>query len=84
VRLESVARYFFIVHDAGGQADNVEGLDLADLESARSKAITGARSMMSDSIGRGEIDLTAFIVIEDEKGTEVERVAFSEAISVRS
>ena len=40
--------------------------------------------MMSDSIQRGEIELNAYIVIEDEKRTEVERVTFGEVVSIRS
>lgn len=78
-----MARYFFVVHDAQGQSDDDDGLELVDLDSARNEAIAGARSIMSDSIGRGTLDLTAYIVIENDRHTEMECVRFRDVVSIR-
>jgi hypothetical protein len=75
-------RYFFVVHDGHGQSDDDDGLELLDLASARNEAIAGARSMMSDSIGRGTLDLTAYIVIENDRHTEVDCVRFRDVVSI--
>lgn len=79
----TMARYFFVVHDAQGQSDDDDGLELVDLDSARNEAIAGARSIMSDSIGRGTLDLTAYIVIENDRHTEMECVRFRDVVSIR-
>lgn len=78
-----MARYYFIVHDIHGKADDDEGLELPDLASAQTQAIASARSMMCDSIRHGELDFTAFIQIEDEERESVQTLSFREAVSIR-
>ena len=76
-------RYYFTVHDSGGTAVDDFGLELPDIASARNEAVAGARSMMSDGVRHGELDLSAYIEIEDFERLHLGRVTFREAISVR-
>lgn len=80
---ETVPRYYFTVHDAGGAAVDDFGVELPDMASARNEAVAGARSMMSDSVRHGELDLAAYIEIEDFDRLHLGRVTFREAVSIR-
>ena len=76
--------FYFVVHDQRGRAADDEGAQLADVGAALLHAAAGARSMMADSIRRGELDLEAFIDVEDESRQFVTRLRFGEAVNVRS
>ena len=76
-------RYYFVVHDGQGNAPDDEGADLADVEAALLHAAAGARSMMSDSILRGELDLRAFIDVQDDDRNALARLYFGEAVNVQ-
>ncbi len=75
-------RFYFNVRDRFGGATDHEGAELPCLETAMVRAAEGARSMMSDSVRRGELDFTAAIEIEDEQRVGVARLAFAEAVTI--
>jgi hypothetical protein len=81
--LNAMPRYYFMVHDGGGIAADDFGLELPDLASARNEAVAGARSIMSDGVRQGELDLAAYIEIEDLGRLSLGRVTFREVLSIR-
>lgn len=85
MRFGRVPRYYFLVRDEWGEAPDDEGVELPDLDAAREYAIAGARSMMSDSVRRGILNLTASIDILDGDGDgEVKlQLVFKDAIEIR-
>ena len=78
-----MAQFYFIVHDNDGPPVDDEGLELPDTASARDQAIAGARSIMSDGILRGQLNLAGYIDIEDADRAHVGRVTFRSAVSIR-
>jgi hypothetical protein len=75
-------RYYFHVFNDETSLDE-EGQELADLEAARAFAVAGARSLMSDTLKEGRLDLSHHIAIEDERGELLLNVTFGEAVEVR-
>lgn len=63
-------------------ADDSEGHNLPDLESAKAKAIEGIRGFLSHEVVGGKMDFRGHIDIEDDNGTILERVPFSDAIAL--
>ncbi|TFI56592.1 hypothetical protein E2493_19505 [Sphingomonas parva] len=57
-------------------------MDLPDLAAARKKAIEGVRSMLSDEIKTGRIDLAGRIEITDESGNLLAEIPFEEAVRI--
>jgi len=79
--MRRVPRFYFTVRDSLGETDDYEGANLTGVEAAILHAATAARSMMSDSIKRGQLELDAFIEIEDKDRIVVARLYFEEAIN---
>lgn len=61
-----------------------EGEDFADLDAARQKALIGARSILSEEVKHGSLDLRGVIEIADDSGAIVEVVPFQETVTVRT
>jgi hypothetical protein len=78
-----MARYFFHVHNGIGLIDDEDGRELPDLGRAREEAIKGIRSIVSDEVLQGRIDLSGRIAIADETGAPLCTVKFEEAFEVR-
>lgn len=76
--------FYFIVHDQWGEAADEEGAELPDFAGALLHAAAGARSMMSHSIQSGELDLSAFVDVQDVNRNFVTRLYFDEAVNVRT
>jgi hypothetical protein len=53
-----------------------------DEQIARSEAIKGARSIMADDVQRGQLDLSSFIEVEDERHELLFTLSFGEVIDV--
>ncbi len=77
-------RFFFHVCNGNGFTEDEEGRDLPDLDSARSEAIKGARSIMADELQRGHLDLSSFIEIEDEAHNWLLTLTFHDAVRITS
>lgn len=82
-RYGAMAVYHLHLSNGAGYAEDQEGQDLPDLESARAQAIDGIRSVISEEARRGMIDLTGLIEIADPDGNILLIVPFKEAISLR-
>ena len=75
-------RFYLRLCHGNGFTPDEEGCDLPDLAAARKRAIEGLRDVMAGELRKGEIDLAAYIDIEDEKRAVVMRVPFAEAVRV--
>lgn len=77
-----VARFFFHIRDDFDTNDE-EGAELRDLDSARERAISSARALMSETlISDGRLTLSHRIDIEDEEHSTVASVRFGEAVKI--
>lgn len=61
-----------------------EGEDFADLRAARDKAVIGTRSILSEEVKTGSLDLRGAIEIADESGAIVAVVPFEEIVTIRT
>ena len=75
--------YFFDVQNGDGSAPDDEGIDLPDAQTARARAIEGARSMLAEMVlRRGELDLNGAVTIRDASGAVIDVVSFSHSVSI--
>ena len=76
-------RFYFHVCDGTDFIEDEEGRDLADVATACSEAVKGARSIMADDLQRGQLDLSSFIEVEDERDELLFTLTFSEAVDLK-
>lgn len=76
-------RYHLHIYDRGGVSCDEEGVDLPDLDSARRSAIAGIRSIASEEVRAGRLDLVGRIEIVDAAGTVLGIVRYPEAVEVQ-
>src|SRR5688500_16628488 len=74
-------RFYFHVRD-GVDCDDDEGLILTDCAAARAEALRGARSLMADQLGNGQLKLDGRIEVTDEAGRHVLTMPFREAVAI--
>lgn len=79
---QRVPKFYFVVHDVAGVAADDDGAELADFEAACRHATAGARSIMSDGVRDGMLDLSGFIEIEDQDRVVLDRVNFRDALKI--
>lgn len=75
-------RYFFHIRNGSGVAEDEEGRELPSAEIARNEAIKGVRSIISDEVKQGLVDLRGEIRVTDETGAAVLLLHFDEAVEV--
>ncbi|MDB5699314.1 MAG: hypothetical protein JWN69_2118 [Alphaproteobacteria bacterium] len=75
--------FFFHVYDGVLAALDEEGLELPGLDAARNEAIRGARSILSDDLLRGCVDLSGRIDIVGDDGTTLLTLPFSDAFEIK-
>lgn len=76
-------RYYFHIRDGIGDARDEEGLEVADADAARAKAVEGIRSILAEDVKEGLLDLRGGVDIADEAGAVVLSVAFADAVELR-
>ncbi len=75
-------RFYLHVCDGKLFAEDEEGVELHDIEAARRQAIVGLRDIMSAEMKDGQINMAAFVEIEDENHQLVMTVPFLDAVEV--
>lgn len=75
-------RFFFHIHDWMGFTEDEEGVELADLGTAGDRAVAGARSIISDEVLEGRLDLRGRIDVADERGAVLLTVPFRETVQM--
>jgi hypothetical protein len=78
-----MARYYLHINNGGGYSEDTEGQELADLGAARTAAIEGVRSLLSEEARQGQLDLSGTIEIADADGNILLIVPFSDAVELR-
>jgi len=78
-----MARYYLHINNGGGYSEDSEGQELADLDAARTAAIEGVRSLLSEEARQGQLDLSGTIEIADADGNILLIVPFSDAVELR-
>lgn len=74
-------RYYLHVCNGHGFTEDEEGTELADESAARSLAIKSARAIMADELRFGELDLGAFIEVEDSSRQLLFTLMFKDAVT---
>jgi len=75
--------FYFHVFNGSGETHDDEGIDLPDVQSARNQALIAIRSILSDELGRGQLDFGGMIRITDQDDHLLLEVPFTEAVEVR-
>ena len=65
-RSVAVPTFYFHICDGLGFCEDTEGLDLPDADAARTKAVEGLRDVLAGEMRAGQLNLAAFIEVEDE------------------
>jgi hypothetical protein len=78
----AMPRFYFHVCDSSGFVEDEEGRELADVETARSEAVKGARDIIAAEIQTGTLVLSTFIEVEDEHHTLLFTVAFEDVLHI--
>ena len=75
-------RFYMHVCNGNGFAEDEEGRELADAETARSEAIAAVRDVMANDLRGGELDISSFIEVEDENKKLLFTVQFTDAVRI--
>ena len=77
-----MARYFFHLRDGSDILLDPEGIELADIEAVRKKALEAARDTLSHDMKDGLLNLKYRIEVENAEGSVVYSLPLSEAFQV--
>jgi hypothetical protein len=80
MRSSGVPLFFFHLREGSFLTRDEEGRELPDRQAAHAVALMSARDIMCGEVMQGRVDLSDSIEVVDEKGAEVLRLAFSEAV----
>jgi len=75
----SMPRFYFRFCDGDELPDDV-GIELPDVQSARTEAILGIRSLVADFARQGRVPVSERVQIEDETGAALLTISFGEAV----
>jgi hypothetical protein len=75
-------RFFMHICDGGGFAEDQEGSEHPDAAAAREAAIKGLRDVMAGELRNGQLNLSSFIEVEDERRTHLFTVTIKDAVVV--
>ena len=78
-----MAHFYLHIHNGGGYVEDPEGQDLPDLEAARLAAIDGVRSVLSEEMRQGRVDLSGMIEIADGDGKILLILPFCDAVELK-
>ena len=79
----SMPRFHLNLTNSIGYVPDQEGAEADTLDAARGIALATIRSLLSDEIRTGRLDLRGRIDIADPQGTPLTTVAFREAVDLR-
>ena len=77
-------RLYLNLHNSHVDADDPEGADYADLCAAREAALQGIRSLLSEEVKTGTLNLHGHLDIVDDGGVLLESISFAQAVSITS
>lgn len=77
-----MAKYFFHLRDGRDVLLDPEGRDIAEAATIPALALRDARSMISQDVLKGRIDLQQWIEVIDEAGQIIHRLDFRDAVII--
>ncbi|HEV2747784.1 MAG TPA: hypothetical protein VGW34_10870 [Allosphingosinicella sp.] len=77
-------RFYFHISNSLGFTRDEEGRELRGLDAARAVAVEGARSLLSDEVSGGILDLRGRIDVTDEHDRLVLNVLFGDVVEIRN
>lgn len=79
-----MARYFFKLYDRSGATPDIEGCVLHDMAAAHRHALAAARALMAEDVRGGQLNLSDYIEVSDDKGEVVLKLPFASAVTITS
>lgn len=76
--------FYFHIFNGTGETHDEEGVDLPDLDSARTRAMFSIRSILREEIRAGLLDFGGVVRITDHHGQLLLEVPFAAAVEVRN
>ena len=80
---ETMARFFFHLHDHDEVDGSHEARELPDVSAAIAVATEELRDFLADQVRHGYLDADLRIEIRDERGLSVAAVKFGDAVKLR-
>ena len=77
-----MAHYFMHLRDGAEELLDPEGKEFASLSDLRRAVLDAARSLISEDVRQGVMDMRFRIDAEDERGAVVYRLPFKHAVSI--
>jgi hypothetical protein len=74
--------YFFHLHDSGEWLIDPEGIEVLNEAAVAAKALEQARDVIAADVLQGDLDLESAIAVENETGTVVHFLRFSDAVTI--
>lgn len=74
--------YFFHLHDSGEWLIDAEGIEVINEAGVAAKALEQARDVIAADVLHGDVDLGSVIAVENETGTVVHVLRFSDAVAI--
>ena len=78
-----MGRFHFNIRNGSGETRDEEGRELADPQEAEALAVEGARSLLSEEVLAGDLDLRGCIEVTDDAGRVIFTVAFKDVLTLR-
>ena len=75
-------RFYLHVCNGDGFTEDLEGIELPDLATARQRAIEGLRDIMASELKSGHLNMASFIEIEDADHELVLTVPFIDTVKI--
>ena len=75
-------RFYFDIHNGTGLTRDEEGQDLANDAAAREAALAHIRSLLSEEVHNGRLDLSGYVEIRTSAGSPMS-VPFADALHIR-
>lgn len=80
--MPAMAHYYLHLSNASIEAEDVEGIEAADVANARIVAVDGIRQFLGHELAKGMLDLRGRIDIADDRGVVVATVPFADAVTI--
>lgn len=84
VVLLTMPRFYLHLCNGNGFAEDETGQDYPTVADARVAAVVALRKALSDDVNAGNINVAAFIEIENEDRAHIETIHFADAVSLKT
>jgi hypothetical protein len=77
-----MARYHFHIYNSVGFVEDEEGRELPDLDAVRREGVKGIRSLLSEEVTQGHLDLRGRLDVADGDGSVVLTLPFHQTVDL--